>query len=102
MAQLNIGTLPSKAAGEKKDYTFDWSKELAKDGDTISTSVWATSGVGLVVSTTDKPATNDNQTTTVWLNAGSTPSATPYTLTNTITTAKGRTHTATASITVVA
>src|ERR1044071_3699045 len=90
MAMLNVGSLPSKAAAEKKDYSFDWSAELATDGDTISASSWATSAVGLVINAADKPATFDAKTTTVWLNAGST--VAEYTVTNTITTAAGRIH----------
>jgi hypothetical protein len=100
MAQLLFASLPPKAAGEKKDYSFDWSKELGKDGDTITGSTWVVTPAGVTINVTDKPKTNDDQTTTVWLDPSSTPG--DYTVVNTITTAQGRTHVATASLKVVA
>jgi hypothetical protein len=106
MAQLLFATLPPKAAAEKKDYGFDWSAELNKDGDTIAAGVgnssWAVTPAGVTVNTTDKPKTHDDKTTTVWLDPGSTPSADPYTVTNTIITTQGRIHVGTASLKVVA
>ena len=105
MAQINFKPLPPKAATEKKDYSFDWSDELDKDGDTIAagaaSSDW-TIGAGVTINTTDKPKTHDDKTTTVWLDPGSTPSSTPYTLRNTITTTQGRIHVGTAEVKVVA
>lgn len=106
MAQLLFAPLPPKAAAEKKDYSFDWSVELGKDGDTIAAgagaSLWAVTPAGVTVNITDKPKTHDDQTTTVWLDPGSTPAAEPYTVTNTITTVQGRIHVGTASLKVVA
>jgi hypothetical protein len=105
VALLNFGTFPPKAAAEKKDYSIDWSKELDKDGDTIasgaSSSTWSI-GAGVTINTTDKPKTHDDKTTTCWLDAGSTPSDTPYTLVNTITTVQGRIHVGTVTVKVVA
>lgn len=106
MAQLLFAPLPTKAAAEKKDYSFDWSAELDKTDDTIAAgdaaSTWAVTPAGVTVNTTDKPKTHDDHTTTVWLDPESTPAADPYTVTNTITTTQGRIHVATASLKVVA
>jgi hypothetical protein len=99
MAQVNFAPLPVKAIAEKKSYSFDWSKELNKDGDTITVSAWSI-GAGVTINVTDKPATFDIKTTTVWLDPGSTVGE--YSLKNTITTTLGRIHVATASLTVIA
>lgn len=105
MAMLNFGVLPIKTAAEKKDYSFDWSKELEKDGDTIagvsgdSNSTWSVAA-GVTINTTDKPKTHDGRTASVWLNAGSTVG--DYTLINTIVTVAGRTLVASATLKVVA
>lgn len=105
MAMLNFGTLPTKTAAEKKEYSFDWTAELEKDGDVIAvgagSSLWAI-GAGVTINTSDKPKTHDDKTTTVWLDPGSTPSATAYSLVNTITTAAGRVLVASALLKVVA
>jgi hypothetical protein len=104
MAQLLFAPLPPKAAAEKKEYSFVWTKELEKDGDSIAAgdaaSVWAVTPAGVTINVTDKVKTHDDQTTTVWLDPSSTPG--DYTVTNTITTAQGRVHVATASLRVVA
>lgn len=107
MALLAFHPLPPKAAAEKVDYSFDWRTELTKDGntDTIAagagSSMWdIVEGAGVTINDTDKPKTHDEYTTTVWLNPGSTPGT--YTLRNTITTAQGRVHVATALLKVVA
>lgn len=107
MALYAFEPLPPKAAAEKTDYSFSWRKELTKDGntDTIAaggaSSVWdIVEGAGVQINTTDKPKTHDDYTTTVWLDPGSTPGT--YTLRNTITTAQGRVHVATAQLKVVA
>lgn len=89
MAQIRFANFPTKDADEKKDYSFDWSKELDKTGDTISASTWAITGSGLTQSSSPA-ASFDNKTTTVWFEAGT--AGTDYVITNRITTAQGRTH----------
>ena len=99
MAQHIFPPLPVKAVAEKKDYSFDWSRELDKDADTITASAWSIEA-GVTINTTTNPATNDTKTTTVWLDPGSTVGS--YNLKNTITTTRSRIHVATASLMVVA
>ena len=74
---------PSKDPSAILDYGFDWVDWL--DGDTISTSSWSVSPVGLTAS----PNTKTSTTTTVWLSGGAVGST--YQVTNTIVTAVGRT-----------
>lgn len=64
------------------DYVIDWSDWL--DGDTISTSTWATpSGI------TKDSDSNNTTTTTIWLSGGTLGKT--YRITNRIVTAAGRT-----------
>lgn len=107
MAMLNFGVLPIKTAAEKKDYSFDWSKELAKDGDTIAagagSSLWSfAEGTPPTTPTiSSSPAkSHDDQTTTCWIDASS-PVGT-WTLVNTIVTQAGRILVASATLKVVA
>lgn len=67
------------------DYTIDWSPFLAQDGDGIATSAWAVTPAGPTIGTASKTST----TTTTFLSGGT--ASTSYTLTNTITTNRGRT-----------
>jgi len=64
------------------DYTFDWTDWLA--GDTIATSSW-TAAAGL----TEGVNANTTTTATVWLSGGT--AGVSYVVTNTVTTAGGRT-----------
>ena len=64
------------------DYQIDWSDWL--DTDTISTSAWVVQ-TGL----TKDSSSNTTTTATVWLSGGT--NGNQYVLTNTITTANGRT-----------
>lgn len=75
-----------KDPSDIRDYTFDWARVLATSDpdDTIATSTW-TIPVGLTKNSDEKTAT----TTVVWLRGGV--ARTNYTVTNTITTAGGRT-----------
>lgn len=93
MAQIRYATFTSKDPEEKKDYSCDWSAELDKTGDTISSSTWTVTGAGLTQSGSPAP-THDAKTTTVWYEAGTI--GTDYVLTNRIVTAQGRTHEASA------
>jgi uncharacterized phiE125 gp8 family phage protein len=72
----------AKRPAEVRDYRHDWSAFL--DGDTISTSVWSATGV-----TIDSDS-HDTTSATVWLSGGS--DGALARLTNTITTAGGRTE----------
>lgn len=76
-------TWPNKDADEVLDYQIDWTDLL--DGDTISTSTWLISGSGL----TKQSQSNTTTTATIWLQGGT--DGTAYVVTNTITTAGGRT-----------
>lgn len=69
----------TKDDNEVKDWTLDWSKELAT-GDTIASSTWS-APAGLTVVTDTKTTT----TTTVWLSGGTVGQR--YIVVNTITTA---------------
>lgn len=72
----------AKDPDEVLDYRLDWTDRLA--GDTISTSVWAAeSGI-----TIDSDV-HDDTAATVWVSGGT--HGTTYRMTNTITTAAGRT-----------
>lgn len=95
MAQIRFAALPAKDPDEKKDYSFDWSAELDKTGDTISTSTWVITGSGLTASSSPA-ASKDDKTTTVWLESGT--AGTDYVITNRIVTTQGRTHEATATL----
>lgn len=89
MAQIRFATFPTKDPDEKKDYSMDWSAELDKTGDTISSSQWFITGAGLTQSSSPAP-TNDAKTTTVWYEAGT--AGTDYVITNRIATTQGRIH----------
>jgi len=65
------------------DYQINWSTWLVAD--TIATSAWVVAGSGLTIDSD----TNDTTTATVWLSAGT--AGKEYAVTNTITTAAGRT-----------
>lgn len=93
MAQFRFASYRAKDPSEKKDYSLVWSKELNKTGDTITSSVWEITGAGLTQSATP-PNTFDDQTTTVWFEAGT--AGTDYIIVNRITTTQGRTHEASA------
>lgn len=71
-----------KRPAEVRDYSHDWSAFL--DGDTISSSIWSGSGI-----TVDSDEEADGLVT-VWLSSGS--AGAVATVTNTITTAGGRTE----------
>jgi hypothetical protein len=80
MAVIQVASF-LKDPDEKLDYGFDWSSALGTD--TISNSTWiAPSGI-----TTSSPTNNDT-TTTVWLEAGT--DGADYVIVNRITTAAGR------------
>ena len=71
-----------KDPADRLDYSHDWTAWL--DGDTITSSAWAApAGV-----TTDTPS-NTTTTTRVWVSGGT--AGNVYRITNTITTAGGRT-----------
>ena len=75
-----------KYKDEVKDFTGDWTKELARNGsDTISTSSWAEDSGGITIDSD----TNTTLKATVWLSGGS--HNTTYVLENTIVTAGSRT-----------
>jgi hypothetical protein len=93
MAQIRFTTFPPKDPDEKKDYSFDWSAELDKTADTISSSTWVVTGTGLTQSSSPAPSF-DHRTATVWYEAGTI--GTDYVITNRIVTAQGRTHEASA------
>lgn len=71
-----------KRPAEVRDYSHDWSAFLGED--TIDTSTW------VVVGATKDSDTSDDTTVTIWLSAGT--NGTVARLTNTITTAGGRTE----------
>lgn len=75
-----------KDPSEKKDYAIDWTARLT-DGDTITASSW-TVETGLDQAT-PVPSFTDT-VATIWLEAGEV--GNEYTVTNTVTTAQGRTH----------
>ena len=71
-----------KTPAEVLDYGWDWSRWL--DGDTLASSTWtADSGI------TIQSHTFDTASTTIWLTGGA--EGATYQLTNTVTTAAGRT-----------
>jgi len=88
-------TWPNKDPGEKLDYAVDWTTRLA--GDTIATSNW-TVPTG-ITQTTPAPSFT-NTLTTIWLLGGTIGQT--YELTNTITTAAGRTMVQSIDETIVA
>lgn len=75
--------LAVKDPQEEKDYTIDWSDDLAS-GETISTSDWVV-GTGL----TEEDDENNTTTTTAWVSGGT--AGTEYLCVNTVTTSGGRT-----------
>ena len=93
MAQIRFAPFPPKDPDEKKDYSFDWSPEMDKTGDAITSSTWVVTGTGLTTSISPAP-TFDDKTTTVWFEAGT--ALTDYVVVNRIVTTQGRTHEASA------
>lgn len=81
-----------KDPGEVLDYAVDWSAHLA-DGDTIVSSSWVVA-TGLTVGTDSETTTR----TTIWLSGGT--AGTEYRVTNTVTTAQGRTFERSFTVTV--
>lgn len=77
-----------KNPGDVLDYTFDWSAWLAPTADTIATSAMSVSPTGLTITSPAASYTSTNAT--VWASGGTVPQS--YTVTNTITTAAGRTR----------
>ncbi len=71
-----------KDPDEKKDYGFDWKRNLA-DGETISVSAWA-----IPVGLTEVSSQISDTMTVVWLSGGS--DGTTYSCTNRVTTSEGR------------
>jgi len=86
-------TWPSKSPDEVLDYTLNWAPILGSD--TITASSWALSS-GEITKTND---TKTASTTTLWLSAGVANQS--YSVTNTITTAAGRTFVQAVTITIV-
>ena len=81
-----------KTPSEVLDYGFDWSREL--ETDTISSSVWnVDSGLNVV------SQGHDATTTSVFIGGGT--AGATYAVTNTITTAGGRTESRTLHVVVV-
>lgn len=77
---------PAKGPGETKDYSIDWTAQLA--GDTIVSSAWAiTLTDGLLVVATPGPS-NTSTKTTNWFMAGTIGKT--YEVQNTVNTADGR------------
>lgn len=74
------------APTEFQDWTIDWSKR-GLGTDTIATSVWSKTGGGTDYTISNTSFTNT--TTTMWLTGGTL--GVVYQITNTITTAGGRT-----------
>jgi hypothetical protein len=74
---------PSKDPGATLDYSIDWSQWLA--GDTIASNTW-TFDTGITGAA--ESINTANTITTIWLSGGAL--ATTYKITNTITTATGR------------
>jgi hypothetical protein len=83
----------SKSVTATKDFGVDWTNWLGSD--TIATSSW-TVPAGI----TEVTRSNTTKITTIWLSGGTL--GTAYTLTNTITTAGGRSETAQITISIVA
>lgn len=84
---------PVKDPDERLDYSITWAAELLQAGsDTIATSTWTISGVGL---TTDEDEVTGN-VVTVWLVGGTLGAA--YTINNHIVTAGGREYDQTMSL----
>lgn len=79
------------------DFFFDWSDWLGP-WDSITASVWAVSGTDAILSAGSQ--TFGASLVTTWVSAGT--SGVSYDLSNTITTAQGRTEKRTARIIVVA
>ena len=82
------------AVGETLDYTISWATTLGSD--TVATSAWAVA-TGLTVGADS----NTTTTTTIFLTAGA-PGGSPVDVTNTITTAGGRTLVRTIQVAVIA
>jgi hypothetical protein len=86
---------PPKDPNEVKDYDLIWTSELA--GDTIVTSVWTlAAGSALTINSSSYQTSSTSSITKVWLSGGIIGQV--YTLTNTITTAVGRTEDAVVQI----
>lgn len=82
-------TLDPHDPSDVTDYGIDWTDKLGDDSDTISTSSWGTSSpTGLTVASSPAPSIS-GLLTIVWVSGGT--AGTNYQLTNTITTAAGRT-----------
>lgn len=81
---------PPKDPRELLDYRIEWSPRL--DSDVIVTSSWVAVPSDLTVVRDEF----SKRTTTVWVSGGT--DGTTYTLTNTITTVKGRTEISTVSL----
>ena len=73
-----------KESAEVLDYTFDWASQYLVTGDTLSTSTWL-----VPTGITKNSDTFTTGTTTIWLSGGT--DGVSYTITNTVTTAGGRT-----------
>lgn len=85
---------PSKDPDEVLDYSLNWANALGTD--TIQTSSWAISDSSLV----ENHSTNTSSLTVIWLEDGTLNQT--YTVTNTITTAGGRTFQQSVSIRILA
>jgi hypothetical protein len=89
-----MSALGVKTPAEIKDFTINWATDLGTD--TISTSAWAVSPAGPSIASN----TNTSQAATVWISGGTLNAF--YDVTNTITTAGGRTLSETFKLEVVA
>jgi len=89
------GEYMTKQAGERLDFTIDWTVELA--GDTIVTSTWV---VPTGITQTTPVPSNTDQTTTIWLLGGTV--GAEYELVNTVVTAAPRTFTRSLRVKIVA
>jgi len=76
---------PDISGTAKIDYAIDWSDWLGTD--TIATSTWS-----VPASLEQVSATNTTTTTTIWLRNSSAARGATFVITNTITTAAGRTE----------
>lgn len=80
-----------KDPSDALDYVFDWTDELAVEGDTISTSTWAitsdTEASPTLTKDSDEIIAPANVITRVWLSSGT--ADTTYKVENTITVASG-------------
>lgn len=85
----------TKDPGDILDYSFDWSQWLGA-GETILTSQWTTSGLGITV----ESYSNTDTSTLVWLAGGS--NTATYYVKNQIVTNQGRTVERTMTINVLA